>query len=65
MFKVFSLKTERLKYKKKNLTLRERVFENRALRIIFGPEKEEMVGGWGRLHNEKFHNLYTHQMLLG
>jgi hypothetical protein len=30
----------------------------RMLRIIFGPKREEMVGGWRRLH-EGLHNLYT------
>jgi hypothetical protein len=35
------------------------VFENRVLRRIFGPKREEMVGGWRRLQDEKLHNLYT------
>jgi hypothetical protein len=39
-----------------SLTLREehrlKVFENKVLRRIFGPEREEVVGGWRRLHNE-------------
>jgi len=34
------------------------VSENRALRGIFGP-KEEVAGGWRRLHNEKLHVLYA------
>jgi hypothetical protein len=38
------------------LTLREehrlRVFENRALRRIFGPKRDEVTGGWRKLHNE-------------
>jgi hypothetical protein len=29
------------------------------LRRIFGPKREELVGGWRRLHNEELHNLYT------
>jgi hypothetical protein len=29
------------------------------LRRIFGPKREEVVGGWGRLHNEEVHNSYT------
>jgi hypothetical protein len=33
------------------------VFENRALRRIFGPRGEEVVGGWRRLHNEELHYL--------
>jgi hypothetical protein len=35
------------------------VFENWVLRRIFGPKREEVVGGWRRLHNEELHNLYT------
>jgi len=38
---------------------RLRVFENRMLRRIFGPEREEVVGCWRRLHNEELHNLYA------
>jgi hypothetical protein len=34
------------------------VFENRVLRRLFGLEKDEMIGGWRKLHNEEFHNLY-------
>jgi hypothetical protein len=33
--------------------------ENRALRRIFGPEREEVTGDWRRLHNKELHNLYT------
>jgi hypothetical protein len=35
-----------------------RVFENRVLRRIFGPKREEVAGDWRRLHNEEIHNLY-------
>jgi hypothetical protein len=45
-----------------SLTLREehrlRVFENRVLRRIFGPKKDEVTGGWRKLHNGELHNLY-------
>jgi hypothetical protein len=34
------------------------VFENRMLRRIFGPKRDEMIGGWRQLHNEELHNLY-------
>jgi hypothetical protein len=34
------------------------VFENRVLRGIFGPKRDEVVGGWRKLHNEELHNLY-------
>jgi hypothetical protein len=35
------------------------VFENTVQRRIFGPKKEEVTGGWRRLHNEELHNLYA------
>jgi hypothetical protein len=35
------------------------VFENRVLRRIFGSKREEVAGGWRRLHNEELHNLYA------
>jgi hypothetical protein len=34
------------------------VFENRALRRIFGPKGEEVTGQWRMLHNGEFHNFY-------
>jgi hypothetical protein len=35
------------------------VFENRVLRRIFGPERNEVTGEWGKkLHNEKLNDLY-------
>jgi len=36
-----------------------KVFENRALRRIFGLKRDEVAGGWRRLHNEELHSLYT------
>jgi hypothetical protein len=46
-----------------SLTLREehrlRVFENRVLRGIFGPERDEVTGEWRNLHNGELHNLYS------
>jgi hypothetical protein len=35
------------------------VFENRVLRKIYGPKKEEITGDWTRLHNGELHNLNT------
>jgi hypothetical protein len=35
------------------------VFENRVLRRIFGPKRDEVTGGWRNLHNEELHNLYS------
>jgi hypothetical protein len=36
-----------------------RKFENKVLRRIFGHKREEVAGGWRRLHNEELHNLYA------
>jgi hypothetical protein len=35
------------------------VFENRVLRRIFGPKRDEVTGGWRKLHNEELHGLYS------
>jgi hypothetical protein len=35
------------------------VFENRVLRRKFGPKRDEVTGGWRKLHNEELHNLYS------
>jgi hypothetical protein len=48
-------------------TLREQTYgrleisdsENRVLRRIFGPKRDELVRGWRKLHNEEFHNLHA------
>ena len=46
-----------------SLTLKEerrlRVFENRMLRRIFGPAREEETGEWRKLHNEELNDLYS------
>jgi hypothetical protein len=36
-----------------------RVFENRVLRTIYGPKRDEMTRGWRKLHNEELHGLYS------
>jgi hypothetical protein len=50
------------------LTLREehrlRVFENRVLRRIFGPKRDEVTGEWRKLHNEELHILYSSQNII-
>jgi len=38
---------------------RLRVFENRVLRRIFGPKRDEMTGEWRKLHNEELSDLYS------
>jgi hypothetical protein len=35
------------------------VFENRVLRRIFGPKRDDVTGDWRKLHNEELHNLYS------
>jgi hypothetical protein len=46
-----------------SFTLREehrlRVFENRVLRRIFGPKRDEVTGEWRKLHNEELHIVYS------
>ena len=46
-----------------SLTLREerrlRVFENRVLRRIFEPKRDEVTGEWRKLHNEELGDLYS------
>jgi len=48
-------------YETWSLTLREyrrlRVFENRVLRKIFGPKRDEVTGEWRKLHNKELHDL--------
>jgi hypothetical protein len=35
------------------------VFENRVLRRIFGPKRDEVTGEWRKFHNGELHNLYS------
>jgi hypothetical protein len=35
------------------------VFENRVLRRIFEPKRDEVTGEWRKLHNEELHNLFS------
>ena len=52
-----------------SLTLREerklRVFENRVLRKIFGPRRDEVTGEWRRLHDEELMTCTPHPILCG
>jgi hypothetical protein len=41
-----------------SLTLRDEL-RMRVLKKIFGPMREEVAGGWIRLHNEELHNLHA------
>ena len=46
-----------------SLTLKDerrlRVFENRVLRRVFGPKRDEVTGEWRKLHNEELSDLYS------
>jgi hypothetical protein len=48
-------------YRCESLPLREEhrwsMFENRMLRRIFGPKRDEVTGGWRKLNNEELRNL--------
>jgi len=61
IYKTITLPVVLYGYKTWSLTLREehrlRVFENMVVRRIFGLKREEVAGGWRRLHNEELHNL--------
>jgi hypothetical protein len=41
------------------------VFENRVLRRIFGPKRDEVTGEWRRLHYEELYDLYSWTLLHG
>jgi hypothetical protein len=51
-----------------SLILREehrlRMFENRVLRRIFGPKRDEVTGGWRKLHNKELHGLYSSSSII-
>ena len=38
---------------------RLRVFENRMLRRICGPQRDDVTWGWRKLHNEELNDLYS------
>jgi hypothetical protein len=46
-----------------DVVLRLRMFENRLLRRIFGPKRDEVTGGWRKQHNEELHNLYSSRLI--
>jgi hypothetical protein len=39
--------------------------ENRVLRGLFGPKREEVIGGCRELHNEELHKLYFSHNIIG
>jgi hypothetical protein len=62
IYKTIILPVVLYRYETWSLTLREeyklRVFVKRVLRRIFGPKRDEVMGGWRKLHNEELHSLY-------
>jgi hypothetical protein len=40
------------------------VFENKMLGRIFGPKRDEVTGGWRKLHNEELHDLYSSRSII-
>jgi hypothetical protein len=40
------------------------VFENRVLRRIFGPKRDEVTGEWRKLHNEELYELYSSSSII-
>jgi hypothetical protein len=42
-----------------------KMYENRVLRRIFGPKRDEVAGDWRRLQNEELSNWYPSQSIVG
>jgi hypothetical protein len=40
------------------------MFENKVLRRIFGPKKDEVTGEWRKLHNKELCGLYSTQSII-
>jgi hypothetical protein len=51
-----------------SVTLRKehrlRVFENRVPSRVFGEKRDELMGGWRKLHSEELHNLYSSPIII-
>jgi hypothetical protein len=41
------------------------VLENRVLRKIFGPTRDDVTGEWRKLHNDELNDLYSSPVLFG
>jgi hypothetical protein len=63
IYKTIILRVVSYGYETWSLTLSEghrlRVFENRVLRRIFGPKRDEVTRDWRKLHSGELHNLYS------
>jgi hypothetical protein len=40
------------------------MFQNRTLRRILEPKRDEVIGGWRKLHNEELHNVYSSERII-
>jgi hypothetical protein len=40
------------------------VFENRVLRRVCGPKRDDVTGEWRKLHNEELHDLYSSSSII-
>ena len=47
-----------LEHRHKNRQTKFLKYENRVLRRIFGPKRDEVIGEWRKLHNEELDDLY-------
>jgi hypothetical protein len=69
IYKIIILPVVLCGYVTLSLTLREenrlRMFENRVMRKIFGPNGNEVIEGWKKLRNEELHNLYCLSHIIG
>jgi hypothetical protein len=59
LIKVLKLKFIKLLSTRLREEHRLRVCENRVLRRLFVPRRDEVTGDWRKLHNEELHNLYS------
>ena len=52
-------------YRCETWSLALRVFENRVLKKIFGPKRDEVRGEWRKLHNKEFMISTAHPIMFG
>jgi hypothetical protein len=69
LYRTITLPVVLYRCKNWSLTLSEvnrlRVFENRVVRRVFGPKRDEVTGEWRKLHNDKLNDLYSLPNIVG